>query len=113
MSDELLSRTESRMDASVKDFQTKLGTIRTGRAQPGTVYLFQERDFESAPGVSGHCTGLFEALALGRYLQLAVPDEVVLIDVEAADLTTVGGPVHPAVRAALREVVELVVRLAT
>ena len=35
MSDELMNRTETRMDASVKDFQTKLGAIRTGRASLG------------------------------------------------------------------------------
>ena len=33
--DDLLPRTEQRMDASVKDFQAKLGTIRTGRASLG------------------------------------------------------------------------------
>ncbi len=90
-----------------------IDTIQTGRAEPGTVHLFQEQDLESAPCASPHCTGLFEALALGRQLKLAVPEEVVLIAVEAADLTTLGGPVHPAVRAALREVVALVERLAT
>lgn len=35
MSDDLMSRTEQRMDASVDDFQKKLGTIRTGRASLG------------------------------------------------------------------------------
>ncbi len=85
-----------------------IDAIQTGRAEPGTVHLFQEQDLESAPGASPHYTGLFEALALGRALRLAVPEDVILIAVEAADLTTVGGPVHPAVSAALREVTGLV-----
>ncbi len=85
-----------------------IDTILTGRAEPGTVHVFSENDVACPPGGSPHYTGIFEALALGRGLELAVPDEVVLIAVEAADLTVVGGPIHPVVRTALPEVVELV-----
>ena len=85
-----------------------IDAILTGRAEPGTVHFFTEDDFESPPGGSPHYTGLFEALTLGRGLHLAVPDEVVLIAVEAADVTTVGGAVDPAVRGALPEVVRRV-----
>ena len=82
-----------------------IDTIMTGRAAPGTVYILSEEDVASPPGGSPHYTGLFEALTLLRGLDLPAPAEVVLVAVEAADLTTVGGPVHPAVEAALPQVV--------
>ena len=82
-----------------------IDTILTGRAAPGTVYILSEEDVASPPGGSPHYTGLFEALTLLRGLDLPAPAEVVLVAVEAADLTTVGGPVHPAVEAALPQVV--------
>ena len=47
---------------------------------------------------------------MGRKLDLDVPQETIVIAVEASDCTTVGGPIHPDVQAAIPEVVELVGR---
>ncbi len=88
-----------------------IDAIVTERAEPGTVHFLTEDDVESAHGASPHYTGLFEALTLGRGLHLAVADEVVLVAVEAADVTTVGGAVDPAVQAALPEVLRLVKKI--
>ena len=85
-----------------------IDTVRTGSAAPGTIYILNEGDVAAAPGASPHYVGLFEVLALGRRLHLPVPEETVIVAVEAADLATVGGPMHPAVRSALPRVVELV-----
>jgi len=49
-------------------------------------------------------------LAVGRKLDLDVPRETIVIAVEASDCTTVGGPIHPDVQAAIPAVVELVGR---
>ncbi len=76
-------------------------TVRTGTAAPGTIYLVREEDLRGAPGTSPHYVGIFEMLALARTLRLPVPEDVVILAVEASDGTTVGGPMHPAVRAAV------------
>jgi hydrogenase maturation protease len=83
-------------------------TIQTGRADPGALYILREGDVQSAPGGSPHFIGLFETLALGRKLGLSVPDHVTILAVEPADCLTVGGPIHPAVEAAIPRVVRLV-----
>lgn len=85
-----------------------IDTILTGTAAPGTLHVFREADLAAVPGGSPHYVGLFETLALGRKLGLPVPEEVVIVAVEAADCVTVGGSMHPAVAAALPDVVELV-----
>jgi len=86
-------------------------TMQTAKAPPGTVRVFREQDVRSTPGGSPHYVGLFEALAVGRALKLKVPEEVVIIAVEAADCETLGGAMHPAVAAALAPVLEQVQKL--
>jgi Ni,Fe-hydrogenase maturation factor len=58
------------------------------------------------PGVSSHSLGIFEVLAVARRLGLPVPAECVILAVEAADCTTVGGSMHPDVAAAIPVVLE-------
>jgi hydrogenase maturation protease len=86
-------------------------TVQTGTALPGTTYVFRGDDVHPAPGPSPHYVGLFEMLALARALSLPAPHEVVILAVEASDCTTVGGAMHPAVRAAVPAVVQEVARL--
>lgn len=81
-------------------------SIVSGNFPPGTVRLLREQEVAKIPGTSPHYVGLFEALALGRALQLAVPERLTLIVVEAADCFTVGGEMHPAVTAAVPAVIE-------
>jgi len=83
-------------------------TVQTERAEPGTIYIIREDDLRAAPGPSPHYVGLFEMLTLARVLRLPAPREVVILAVEASDCTTVGGAMHPAVRAAVSLVAELV-----
>lgn len=83
-------------------------TVLTGTAAPGTLRVLREAEVAAVPGGSPHYVGLFEALALGRKLGLPVPEEVVILAVEAADCVTVGGAMHPAVQAALPVAVNLV-----
>jgi len=56
--------------------------------------------------------GIFEMLGLARILRLPAQQEVVILAVEASDCITVGGAMHPAVRAAVSLVVDLVASLA-
>ena len=83
-----------------------IDSVQTGRVAPGTILEVREQDVRAAPGASAHGTGLFDALALARKLGFPVPTEVVILAVEAADCLTLGGPMHPAVAAALPKVVE-------
>ena len=85
--------------------------VVTGKAAPGTVSVLRESDLTAAPGGSPHYVGLLEALALARASGLVAPDEVVFVVVEAADCLTIGGPMHPAVRAALPEVTDCVAQI--
>lgn len=83
-------------------------TVLTGTASPGTIRMWNEDETRPVPGGSPHSVGFFEVLAVARRLDLPVPKEIVIITVEAADCTTVGGAMHPDVEAAVPLVVELV-----
>jgi hydrogenase maturation protease len=83
-----------------------IDTVQTGRAAPGEILVVREQDVRSAPGTAAHGAGLFDALALARQLGFPVPEDVVILAVEAADCLSLGGPMHPAVAAALPQVVE-------
>jgi hydrogenase maturation protease len=85
-----------------------IDTVKSGTIPPGTVSIFREGDVRSVPGGSPHYIGLFEALKLGRALHLDVPEDVTIVAVEPADCLTVGGPMHPAVTAAMSEVLQII-----
>jgi hydrogenase maturation protease len=85
-------------------------TMITGRDKPGAVSVLTADRMRPSAG-SPHALGLFEVLAVGKRLGLPVPEEAIVIAVEASDCTTVGGAMHPDVQAAVPEVVELVGRL--
>ena len=82
--------------------------IQTGKTPPGTVSVFRTEDLRGAPGNSPHYVGLFESLDLCRALGMAVPEQVAIVVVEAADCLTIGGAMHPDVRAAVHGVAEQV-----
>jgi len=83
-------------------------TVVTGQAAPGTITILRNEEFQVVPGGSPHYVGLFEAIQLAAKLGLRVPEEVIIITVEAADTFTVGGPMTPAVEAALAPVLNLI-----
>jgi hydrogenase maturation protease len=83
-------------------------SILTGKAPVGTTYVFREDELKIAGGTSPHYVGLYESILLGRTLGLQVADEVVIVGVEIADCSTFDGTLHPAVRAAIPEVVQIV-----
>lgn len=82
--------------------------VETGAAPPGALHIFTEEQVRAAPAAAPHGLGLFEALAAARRLGLPVPQQLVIVGVEAADCITVGGAMHPAVRAAAARVADAV-----
>jgi hydrogenase maturation protease len=86
--------------------QVVVDTVRTGHAEPGTIFVMHEQDLATVPGDAPHYVGLFETLAVARELDMPVPDELVIVAVEPADCTTIGGAMGAAVRAALPVVIE-------
>jgi hydrogenase maturation protease len=82
--------------------------MQSGNAAPGTISVFREQDVQTVPGGSPHYVGLFEALRLGKALNLDVPATVTILAVEPADCRTLGGEMHPRVRAAVAEVLLLI-----
>jgi len=87
-------------------------TLQTGAVRPGTLYVLRTSDFKSAFGPSQHYIGLLETLQLAKELLLNVPQEVIILAVEAADCLTLGGEMHEAVKSAVGLVADLVAEIA-
>jgi hydrogenase maturation protease len=87
--------------------------IQTGASPPGTVYVLEEASLPARAATCPHGIGLCDALKLARRLGLNAAREVSFIAVEAADCHTVGGPMHPAVEAAVFAVAEQLVAAET
>jgi hydrogenase maturation protease len=85
-----------------------IDSVQTGNAPPGTLYILHEDELKAGGGPSPHYLGIFETLRLARHLGLPAPEEVTVLAVEAADCATLGGPLHPAVLAAVPKVVQWV-----
>jgi len=80
-------------------------TIVTGCSKPGTIHVFRADQIPNAPGVAPHFLGLFEVLEVARQLHLDLPQEILVMAVEASDCATIGGVMHPDVRSAMNTVV--------
>ena len=86
-----------------------IDAIEWRRAAPGTVYRFgADEVIPTARAMSAHDTTLAAALALGRSLDIPLPQEIVFFAVEAEETRTFGEQLTPAVEAALPELVRLV-----
>jgi len=76
---------------------------------PGTIYrLTSDQAIPTLRAVSFHDMSLGSALALGRALDIPLPEEVVFFAVEALETRTFSEHMSPAVEAALPEVVRRV-----
>ncbi|MGD1155232.1 MAG: hydrogenase maturation protease [Terriglobia bacterium] len=94
------------------DLLVVVDSIQTTNVPPGTLLVFRNADIKSPLGPSPHYVGLFETLQLARKLLLPVPEEVIILAVEAVDCMTLGGEMHAAVKSAVGPVVELVQEIA-
>ncbi len=89
------------VDLRQGQFAKIIDTVKTGLAPPGTIYQLRPDEMQVVTGGSPHYIGLSETLALARRLKLPVADNVFILAVECSDCLTIGGEMHPAVRAAI------------
>ncbi len=73
----------------------------TGSHPPGAIIKIPVDTLRSVPNPSPHFAGVPEMVALAKRLGLDYPDEFHILGVEVADPFTLGGDLHPAVRAAI------------
>jgi hydrogenase maturation protease len=89
--------------------------IQTPGGRPGVISRLTLDDIASAVptqhSASTHDMNLPTALAMGRRLGLALPDEIEILAVEAEEVLTFGETCTPAVAAAIPVVTELVLEL--
>jgi hydrogenase maturation protease len=85
--------------------------IRTDAGVPGQVHRLSLDQFHGSPrAASSHDVTFSTALELGRKLRREIPQEVLILAVEAADVETFGEALTPAVAAVVPKVVELVLK---
>ncbi len=79
---------------------------------PGRIRVFEMRPSEKPPvGPSPHYISLSDALTLGKSLGLSLPDRVTVVGIEVYDPYTIGGEMHPDVRAAIPLAAEKVLEI--
>jgi hydrogenase maturation protease len=83
--------------------------IRTG-AEPGTIHRLRAHDMPTRHTASAHDASLSTALSFGRSVGAALPqpEDVLVIGVEAADVSTFGERCTARVRAAIPRAVDSV-----
>jgi hydrogenase maturation protease len=88
-----------------------IDAVRSG-GKPGQVYRLKPQDFEVQPkdAFSQHNMSLFHSIALGKKLNLHMPKDVVIIAIEAENVTDFGESLTPevekAVSIAIKQVLE-------
>ncbi len=87
--------------------------IRTGGVEPGTVMIFDPKDFEtSIVSASAHDFNLATALAIGNSIDPdTMPEIVKYVAVEAQDIQTLSETMTPAIEAAVPSAVNAVLHL--
>jgi len=78
-----------------------LATLAARASVPGAIHVFRAELGGVSAGAAPHFVGLFDVLGAAASLGLPAPQEVTIVGVEAADCVTVGGEMHPDVRAAV------------
>jgi hydrogenase maturation protease len=83
--------------------------IQTKEGQAGQIYRLGPKDLSSAKYFSSpHQINLLTALELGKVLNLAMPQEIVIFAVEAKDVTSFNEKCTPDVEQTIPEVVKMV-----
>jgi hydrogenase maturation protease len=87
-------------------------SIQTGRQPPGFLHELEATELTQLTGRTPHFLGVSETLALGRRLELPMPERVKIFAIEVEDPFTVGTALGPALEAALPGIVERIAEVA-
>jgi hydrogenase maturation protease len=86
-------------------------SIQFDDLQPGTLKRIEPQDLRTSLRIrSVHEIDLPTVLGLGQHLGLAMPDQVVILGIQAEDAWTFGRNLTPAVEQGMHEAVELILR---
>ena len=78
--------------------------------KPGTLYKLSPGDLPCFRSSSSHTMGLVELLELGEKMRARMPEKVVILGVEPADITTLREGCTPSVKAAIGKTVTLALK---
>jgi len=84
-------------------------------ARPGTLHLLPWEEIPQTAGlpVSAHGIGVRESIEIGRVLcREKMPEKVMLLAIEGNCFDTIGGPMTPEVRSAVKTAADMVLRYA-
>ena len=81
-------------------------SIQTGREAPGFLHEIEAAALTQLTGRTPHFLGVSETLALGRHLELPMPERVKIFAIEVEDPFTLGTAMGPALEAAFPGIVE-------
>ncbi len=104
-------RETTEMGLALLDFMTGysaviiVDSIQTDRAAPGTVHELDAAALQQLTGRTPHFLGVKETLALGRQLELAMPEQIRIFAIEVADPFTLSTALTPALQSALPQIV--------
>ena len=87
-------------------------SIQTGRVPPGTIHEVDGNGLKQLTGRTPHFLGVGETLALGRRLDLPMPEHVRILAVEVEDPFTLGTEMTPVVAEAVPKVLTRLLALA-
>ena len=88
-----------------------IDAIQTKKGQAGQIYRMKPEDFSFAKRFSSpHQINLATALELGKMLNLAMPQEITVLAVEAKDVGKFSERCTPEVETAIPEVVKMVLK---
>ena len=87
--------------------------VRTGIYDPGTVIIFDPKDFEpTVSNASAHEMNLATAMKIGRLMDPEnMPDSVIFVGIEVSDIITVSEKMTEKVEAALPDAVDTVLKM--
>ena len=104
-------RETTEMGLALLDFLTGyravviVDSIQTGQAAPGFLHELDAVALNQLTGRTPHFVGVSETLALGRKLELVMPEQVRIFAIEVEDPFTLGTALTPALQAALPGIV--------
>jgi hydrogenase maturation protease len=86
-----------------------IDAIQTKKGKAGQIYRMKPEDFSYAKHLSSpHQINLVTALELGKVLNLVMPQEIIILAVEAKDISNFGERCTPEVERAIPEAVKIV-----